>query len=103
MGSMMSAYGRGPLAGMMRGYLGSRERSERRTEANPPAGYGMGPGMMGYGFGSGASGSGGWPIAAVVAVAVLGALLLGGVLAVTQPKLRHRGGTSPATRRTVGS
>jgi hypothetical protein len=49
-------------------------------------------GMMGYRAGAqGTSSSGGWPAAAILAVAVLGALLLVAGLVFALPRLRGRG------------
>jgi hypothetical protein len=95
MASMMSAYrGATPYAGMMSRYLHGQGG---RNGAYPMVG---GAGMMGgYGV-QGTSSSGGWPTAAIVLVAVLGGLLLGGALMFALPKLgRHHAGT-PAARRT---
>jgi hypothetical protein len=96
MGSMMSAYrGSYPYAGMMSGYLSNRGGGSASSFP--------GPGMMGYGYAtSGAGSSPGWPTGAILAVAVLGGLLLAGVLGLALPRLRDRGGTpgTPAARRT---
>lgn len=93
MASMMSAYrGHMPYAGMMSNYL----------RGNNAGGYSVmgGAGMMGGGYSvQGSSGSGGWPTGAIVLVAVLGSLLLVGVLAFALPKLRgHQGRTAAAGR-----
>jgi hypothetical protein len=84
MGTMMSGYGyRGSaLAGMMSRYL----------DGQGVAGYPVGPGMMGYadGYTPAVSSKGGWPTAAIVATAALGALLIGGGIAFAAPKLRRR-------------
>jgi hypothetical protein len=86
MANMMSAYrARMPYAGMMSQYLRSN------------GGY---PSMMGGGYNygvQGSSSSGGWPTGAIMLVAVLGGVLLVGVLAIGLPKLRGHGtGTSTA-------
>jgi hypothetical protein len=89
MGSMMSAYrGSSPYAGMMGAYLSGQGNG---TTSNPTATHPIGPGMMGYGYGTTAA-SGGWPTAAVLAVAALGAALLGAGLALALPRLRSRRG-----------
>jgi len=84
---MMMGYRGSSIAGMMSGYLSG--------QGTDPAAAGYG--MMGSGAGSSAgSTGGGWPTGAVVAIAVLGALLLAGILAATMPALRRHGGrTSP--------
>lgn len=91
MGSMMSGYHGSELAGMMGAYLNGQGT----------AGYGMGPGMMGYRYGHTptASSGGGWPAGAVVAVAVLGTVLIGGLAALALPRVRKRGhsGTAATT------
>jgi hypothetical protein len=89
MGSMMSAYrGSSPYAGMMGAYLSGQGNG---TTSNPTSTYGSGSGMMGYGYGTAATSSG-WPTAAVLAVAVLGAALLVGGFAFVLPSLRRRRG-----------
>ena len=62
------------------------------------AGYTMGPGMMGHGYGytPTAGAGGGWPAGAVVAVAVLGAVLIGGLAALAL-RVRKRGHSGTAT------
>lgn len=82
MGAMMSGYRGSALAGMMSAYLNGQGS----------AGYKMGPGMMGYAYGStpASSSSGGWPTGAIVAVAVLAAILIGGAAAVAVPRVRKR-------------
>ena len=88
MGTMMSGYRGSALAGMMGAYLNGQGT----------AGYAMGPGMMGYryGYAPTASSGGGWPAGAVVAVAVLGAVLIGGFAALALPRVRKRGHSGPA-------
>jgi hypothetical protein len=82
MGVMMTGYRGSALAGMMGAYF----------SGHGTAGYRVGPGMMGYGYGytPAASSSGGWPTGAVIAVAALAALLLGGLAALSVPRLRRR-------------
>lgn len=91
MANTMSAYrGHMPFAGMMSNYL-----------RGSGGGYSMmGPGMMGgYNSVQGSSSSGGWPTGAIVLVALLGGLLLAGVLAFALPKLhRHHDWTAAAGR-----
>ena len=91
MGTMMSGYRGSALAGMMGAYLNGRGT----------AGYTMGPGMMGSAYGSTptASSGGGWPAGAVVAVAALGAVLIGGLGALALPRVRKRwhSGTAATT------
>lgn len=91
MGVMMSGYHGSALAGMMGAYLNGQGT----------AGYTMGPGMMGYGYGytPTASSGGGWPAGAVIAVAVLGVVLIGGGAAVALPRVRKRlhSGTAATT------
>jgi hypothetical protein len=85
---MMTGYrGSSSIAGMMSGYLNSQSQGT--------APYTVGPGMMGYGIGTSANSSSSWPTGAVVAVAILAALLLGGILALAWPRLRGRGGRRP--------
>ncbi len=89
MGTMMSGYRGSALAGMMGAYLNGQG-----TAGDP-----MGPGMMGYGYTPNANSGDGWPTGAVIAVAVLGALLIGGLAALTLPRVRKRGhsGTAATT------
>lgn len=93
MANMMSAYrGHMPYAGMMSNYL-------RRSGG----GYSMmgGAGMMSGYSAQSTSGSGGWPTGAIVLVAVLGGLLLAGVLSLTVPRLlRGHHTATPAARQT---
>ena len=103
MGSMMRSYGgSSPYAGMMGAYLSGQVDRSAGTTSNPSLNHPMGPGMMRYDLSSSASSSGGWPTAAVLAVAILGALLIAGVLAVALPKLRGRrnGSATPAPGQT---
>jgi hypothetical protein len=72
---MMTGYRGTSIAGMMSGYLNSQSRSQSTAP------YTTGGGMMGYGTGSRANSSG-WPTGAIVAVAVLAALLLVGMIVV---------------------
>ena len=85
---MMTGYRGSSIAGMMSGYLNSQSQG---TTPNTT----LGTGMMGYGTQSSASSTGGWPTGAIVATAVLGALLLVGLLALGVPMLRRRGGQRP--------
>jgi hypothetical protein len=80
---MMTGYRGSSIAGMMSGYLNSQSQGT--------APYTVGPGMMGYGIGTSANSSSSWPTGAIVAVAILAALLVGGLLAVALPRLRQRG------------
>lgn len=98
MGAMMGGYGGPGLADRTSRYLRDRDG------ASAGDGYDMGPGMM-HGSGEGPYGAageagGGWPTAAIVAVAVLGALLVGGALALALPRLRRGGrdSTAPTAR-----
>lgn len=86
MGVMMSGSRGSALAGMMDAYLNGQGT----------AGYTMGPGMMGYGHAPAASSGGGWPAGAVIAVAALGALLIGGLAALALPRVRKRRHPGPA-------
>jgi hypothetical protein len=116
MASMMSRYG-GYYAGMMGGYLMAAYRSVAGGGAAPyggmMGGYAGGNGtssnpggvhhsMMGSYAGAGGSSSSGWSTGAIVAVAVLGAVVIGGALAFAWSRLRRRGKgpgpASPATR-----
>ena len=89
--SMLSGYHGSALAGMMGAYLNGQGT----------AGYTMGAGMMGYRYGHTptASSGAGWPAAAVVAVAVLGTVLIGGLAVLALPRVRKRGhsGTAATT------
>lgn len=85
---MMTGYRGNSIAGMMSGYLNSQSQG---TTPNTT----LGTGMMGYRTQSSASSTGGWPTGAIVATAVLGALLLVGLLALGVPMLRRRGGQRP--------
>jgi hypothetical protein len=88
LGSMMRSHGgSGPYAGMMVRYL--EEGAGRSTNGSYP--MMGGGGMMGYYAGQNASGSSGWPTGAIAAVAVLGALLIGGAIMLVWPRLRGRG------------
>lgn len=90
MGVMMSGYRGSPLAGMMSRYLSG----QRQTTG------GYGPGMMGFGDGTAptTSAGSGWPTAAIIAITVLAALLIGGTIALALPRLRRRAHpTTPAT------
>jgi hypothetical protein len=94
-GYMMGAYrslsGRGsvPYGGMMGGY------GAGGSPGDPSGSYPLGPSMMNYAYGT--SGSGGWPTAAIAAVALLGALLVVGAVAFLRPRLRGgRGGSGTA-------
>jgi hypothetical protein len=73
----------------------------RYLRGQGPVDYTMGPGMMGYGYGyrPTASSGGGWPAGAVVAVAALGALLIGGLCALALPRVRKHwhSGTAATT------
>ena len=86
MGVMMDGYHGSALAGMMGAYLNGQG----------PAGYTMGPGMMGYGYTPAASSGGGWPAGAVVAVVALGAVLIVGLGALALPRVRKRWHSGPA-------
>lgn len=93
-GSMMGSYGgSGPYAGMMDHYL--EQGSGNATSGSYPMGSG---GMMGYGSANrSSSSSDGWSTRPIVAVAVLGALLIGGAILIVWPRLRRRGqGGRPA-------
>jgi hypothetical protein len=79
---MMTGYRGSSIAGMMSGYLNSQGQG-----ATP---YTGGPGMMGYGTLTSANSSGSWPTGAIVAIAVLAVLLIGGLL-LALPRLRGRG------------
>jgi hypothetical protein len=104
MGSyMMGAYrslpgnGAQPYAGMMGGYLGGQAGHSTGTTTSPTTTYPFN-GMMGHSYGAHTtSSSGGWPTAAILAVAVLGAGLLAGGLAFALPRLRRRRSGGPAT------
>ncbi len=98
MGAMMGGYGGPGLAERMSRYLRDHDG------AAAGGGHDMGPGMM-YGnddgpYGAAGDAGGGWPTAAIVAVAVLGALLVGGALALALPRLRRGGrdSTAPTAR-----
>ena len=88
MGVMMGGYHGSALAGMMGAYLNGQG----------PAGYTMGPGMMGYGYGHtpAASSGGGWAAGAVIAVLALGAVLIVGLGALALPRVRKRWHSGPA-------
>jgi hypothetical protein len=88
MGVMMDGYHGSALAGMMGAYLNGQG----------PAGYTMGPGMMGYGYGHtpAASSGGGWAAGAVIAVLALGAVLIVGLGALALPRVRKRWHSGPA-------
>jgi hypothetical protein len=80
---MMTGYRGSSIAGMMSGYLNSQSQG---TAPNT-----IGPGMMGYGIGTSANSSSSWPTGAIIAVAILAALLIGGALALALHRLRGRG------------
>jgi hypothetical protein len=83
---MMTGYRGSSIAGMMSGYLNSQ------SQGTQP--YTGGPGMMGSGTLTSANSSGGWPTGAIVAIAVLAALLIGGLL-LALPRLHGRGQAPP--------
>jgi hypothetical protein len=61
-------------------------------------------GMMGYGsVNQSSSSSGGWPTGAIVAVAVLGVVLIGGLLALALPRMRGRSGRGRPSPASPGS
>jgi hypothetical protein len=98
MGAYRSLSGSGavPYAGMMGGYPTGQSGQGTGTTTSPTTTYLRG-GMMGYSYGAhGTSNSGGWPTAAVLAVALLGAALLGGGLAFLLRRRRAGPGTSAA-------
>jgi hypothetical protein len=97
MANMMSRYG-GHYAGTMSGYMMGAYRSLAGSGAAPYGGMmgGAYPGMMGYHPTSTASGSGGMATGAIVALAVLGALLLGGLAFFAWPRMRGHGHGGPA-------
>jgi hypothetical protein len=80
---MMTGYRGSSIAGMMSGYLNSQSQGA--------APYTGGPGMMGYGVRTSANSGSSWPTGAIVAVVILGALLVGGALALALPRRRGRG------------
>jgi hypothetical protein len=84
---MMTGYRGSSIAGMMSGYLNSQSQGS--------APYTVGPGMMGYGIGTSANSSSSWPTGAIVAIAILAALLIGGALALVLPRLHGRGQAPP--------
>ncbi len=84
---MMTSYRGSSLAGMMSGYL-----SGQRQSTQPDT---IGPGMMGYGVQPSANSSSSWPTGAIVVVAILAALLIGGALALVLPRLRGRDHAPP--------
>jgi hypothetical protein len=79
---MMTGYRGTSIAGMMSGYLNSQSQSQGTVP------YTNGFGMMGYRAGPLANSSSGWPTGAIVAVAILAAPLLAGmiVLVVRRPR-----------------
>jgi hypothetical protein len=104
MAKMMSRYGGGPYAGMMGSYMMGAYRSLSPGGSAPYAGmmggsYPASPSMMRNAYGTHGTGSGGWPTAAIVAIAVLVALSAVGVLAYlrSRPRGGQRRSNTPAT------
>jgi hypothetical protein len=86
---MMGAYrglsGSAPYGGMMGGSLAGQTGSGSTARTYP-----VGPGMMGHRYSANGSSSGGWSTGAIIAVALLGALLIGGAIAFAWPRIHRR-------------
>jgi hypothetical protein len=91
MASMMRSYGgSGAYTGMIGRYLEEGASASRGSGAYSM--MGGGGGMMGYGYANqSTSSSNGWPTGAIVAVALLGALLLGGAIFYALQRVRGHG------------